>query len=172
MTTKSASILAGMKAAIAAKKAARRHHKPLAREHIIFIARCISDLEDDDERAAATRDFAAVHRMTAGRFDAGHVQFGRITFIGPAAPRRRKNPNTSSTLTGCGGPARRDAGDGTAGHGGGSCYSSPQAGASVGTIWDHRGRRFARRYRRPKRYRHEAEYIVYVDFAAAQISSC
>ena len=115
MTTKSASILAGMKAAIAAKKAARRHHKPLAREHIIFIARCISDLEDDDERAAATRDFAAVHRMTAGRFDAGHVQFGRITFIGPAAPRRRKNPNTSSTLTGCGGPARRDAGDGTAG---------------------------------------------------------
>jgi hypothetical protein len=82
--TKSAAILAGMKAAIAAKKRARRHPKAMAREHIIFIARCIADLEDDNERAAASADFAAVHRMTAGRFDAGHTQFGRITFIARA----------------------------------------------------------------------------------------
>jgi hypothetical protein len=81
--TKSASLIAGMKAGIRARKAARRHHKPMAREHIIFIARCIADLEDDDERAAATADFAAVHFMTAGLFDQGHTQFGRVKFIAP-----------------------------------------------------------------------------------------
>jgi hypothetical protein len=82
--TKSAAILAGMKAGIAARKRARRHHKPMDPKHISFIACCIRDLEDDNERAAATRDFAAVHVMTGGRFDAGHTKFGRITFIARA----------------------------------------------------------------------------------------
>lgn len=82
--TKSASILAGMKAAIAAKKRARRHPKAMPREHIAFIACCIADLEDADERAAATRDFAAAHRDTRGQFDGGHVRFGRLVFTAPA----------------------------------------------------------------------------------------
>jgi type I restriction enzyme, R subunit len=45
--TKSAAILAGMKAAIAAKKRARRHPKAMAREHIIFIARCIINADKE-----------------------------------------------------------------------------------------------------------------------------
>lgn len=81
--TKSASIVAGLKAGIRARKAARRH-KPMDPKHIAFVAACIRDLEDDNERAAAMRDFAAVHFATKGKFDQGHVQFGRLRFTAPA----------------------------------------------------------------------------------------
>jgi hypothetical protein len=81
--TKSASLIAGMKAGIRARRRARRHPKAWPVKYIAFVACCIRDLDDPVERAAATADFAAVHFMTAGLFDQGHTQFGRVKFIAP-----------------------------------------------------------------------------------------
>jgi hypothetical protein len=84
-TTAFTPMLRSMKRHIAARKRAARHPKAWPVAHIAFLARCIADLEDAGGRAVASADFAAVHMMTAGRFDAGHTQFGRIKFTAPAA---------------------------------------------------------------------------------------
>jgi hypothetical protein len=81
--TKSASLIAGMKAGIRARKRAARHPKAWPIKHIAFLACVIADLDDPAERAAASADFAYVNFATNGKFDAGHTQFGRVKFIAP-----------------------------------------------------------------------------------------
>jgi hypothetical protein len=53
------------------------------RKNASFIARCISDLDDPVEHAAALADFVTVMKVTKGRLGSGPIKFGRITFTAP-----------------------------------------------------------------------------------------